>query len=69
MRLDVSVEDRTRAIQRAVRQAILEHALLGRCVCVWRDEKVVWLSPEQIFEVLRTTIAECRRSKSRETND
>jgi hypothetical protein len=69
MRKDVSIEDRTRAIQRAVREAILEHALLGRSVPIWRDGKVVWLSPEEIFEELRTTIAECRSDKSQESND
>ena len=69
MRKDVSVEDRTRAIQRAIREAILEHALLGRSICVWCEQKVVWLSPEEIFEELRTTIAECRSGKSQETND
>jgi hypothetical protein len=69
MRKDVTVEDRTRAIRRAVREAVLEHALLGHSVSVWRDGKVVWLSPEEIFEELRTTIAECRSGKSQESND
>jgi len=52
MRRDVSIEDRTRAIQKGVREALREHALLGYPVCVWRDGKVVWLSPDDILAKL-----------------
>ena len=55
MRKNVSIEDRTRAIQEGVRDALREHELLGHSVCVWRDEKVVWLSPAEILEELRRT--------------
>jgi hypothetical protein len=52
MRKDVSVEDRTRAIQKGVREALRESALLGHSVCVWRDGKVVWLTPAEILAKL-----------------
>ena len=50
MRKNVSVEDRTRAIQRGVREALRESALLGHPVCVSLDGKIVWLSPEEVLE-------------------
>jgi hypothetical protein len=37
------------AIRRAVRDAVVTHAKLGRAVPVARDGKVVWLSPEEIL--------------------
>jgi hypothetical protein len=37
------------AVQAAVRDAVLEHARLGRSVCEARDGKVVWVTPEEIF--------------------
>lgn len=49
MRDNVSIEDRTRAIQRGVRDALRESALLGHSVCVWRDGRIVWLSPEEVL--------------------
>ena len=52
---DVSIEDRTRAVQEGVRDALREHALLGNSVCIWRDEQVVWLTPAEILEELRRT--------------
>ena len=58
MRKNVTIEDRTRAIQKGVRDALREHALLGRSVCVWRDDKVVWLTPPEILEELRRNAAE-----------
>ena len=73
MRKNVSVEDRTRAIQRGVREALREHALLGRSVCVWRDDKVVWLSPPEILEELRRNAAESdnviKNGSPQETHD
>jgi hypothetical protein len=36
------------AMRRAVRRALARHKRLGQPVVVWRDGKVVWLSPEQI---------------------
>jgi hypothetical protein len=38
-----------RAHKLAARDALLEHARMGRPVCEWRDGKVVWISPEEIF--------------------
>jgi len=57
MRKDVSIEERTKAIQEGVRDALREHALLGRSVSIWRDGKIVWLTPAEIHEELRR--AEC----------
>jgi hypothetical protein len=37
-----------RAMQRAVREAIWRHKLSGNPVAVWRDERVVWIQPEDI---------------------
>ena len=36
------------AMRRAVRAALLEHKRLGNPVAVWRDGRVVWLSPDEI---------------------
>ena len=55
MRKDVSIEERTKAIQEGVRDALREHALLGRSVSIWRDGKIVWLTPAEILEELRRT--------------
>jgi len=42
------VEKVTAALQRAVREALERHRRLGNPVCVWRDGRVVWLSPEEL---------------------
>ena len=36
------------AMRQAVQDALRTHKLLGQPVVVWRDGKVVWLSPEEI---------------------
>jgi hypothetical protein len=36
-------------VREAVREAVLAHARAGRAVPTWRNGKVVWLSPEEIF--------------------
>jgi hypothetical protein len=38
-----------KAHEQAYREAVLEHARLGRPVSVWRNDQVVWLTPEQVF--------------------
>jgi hypothetical protein len=40
------------AIDRAVREALLTHARLGNPVATWRDGKVVWLQPAEVFALL-----------------
>jgi hypothetical protein len=50
MRKNVSIQDRTKAIQRGVRDALRESALLGHSVCVSRGGKIVWLSPEEVLK-------------------
>jgi hypothetical protein len=45
------VEDVPRILQamrEAVREALLRHKKLGNPIAVWRDGRVVWLSPEEI---------------------
>jgi hypothetical protein len=37
------------AHQRANRDALLEHARMGRSVCEWRDGQVVWVPPVEVF--------------------
>lgn len=34
---------------RANRDALLEHARMGRSVSEWRDGQVVWVTPEEVF--------------------
>lgn len=58
MREHVTLEECQRAVQRAVRRAQREHALLGRPICIWRDGHVVWLSPEETLADLRRREAE-----------
>lgn len=36
------------AMRAAVRDALLRHKRLGNPIAVWRDGRVVWLSPEEI---------------------
>jgi hypothetical protein len=37
------------AHERANREALLEHARMGRSVCESRDGQVVWITPAEIF--------------------
>jgi hypothetical protein len=37
------------AMARAVREAKLSHARAGRSIPICRNDKIVWLTPEQIF--------------------
>jgi hypothetical protein len=52
MRENVTKEERLRAIQRGVDTALRESALLGHSVCIWRDGKVVWLTPAEVLAKL-----------------
>src|SRR5262249_51189576 len=38
----------TKAIQRAVREAVLQHARAGNPVASWENGEVVWILPEEI---------------------
>ncbi|VTT99204.1 unnamed protein product [Gemmataceae bacterium] len=38
-----------RALELAARDALLEHARMGRSVCEGRGGKVVWFTPAEIF--------------------
>jgi len=37
------------ALSLAARDALLEHARMGRSVCEGRDGKVIWITPAEIF--------------------
>lgn len=37
-----------RAVSRGIREALLQHKRAGNPVPIWRDGKVVWLTPDQI---------------------
>lgn len=41
-------KDRERRVQQCVRAAILEHKRANNPICIWRDEQVVWLQPDEI---------------------
>ena len=45
--LDYAAIDR--AHEFAARDALLEHARMGRSVSEWRVDQVVWIAPEEIF--------------------
>ena len=45
----VTEEELDAAHARAIREALLEHARMGRSVSQMRDGKVVWVTPEEIF--------------------
>ena len=36
------------ALGLAIREALLQHKRAGNPVAVWRDERVVWIQPEDI---------------------
>jgi hypothetical protein len=69
MRKNVTLEEKTRAIQAGVREALREHALLGRSVSIWRDGKVVMLSPAEILEELGRTAPESTNGPAQEHHD
>ena len=39
------------AMRQAVREALQRHKRLGNPIAVWRDGRVVWLSPDEIPDV------------------
>ena len=42
------VERMTDVVREAVRDALRRHVQLALPIAVWRDEKVVWIPPEEI---------------------
>lgn len=46
------------AIRRAVQDAVLTHARLGHAVPTWRDGRVVWLQPHEVFALLTVNPAD-----------
>ena len=61
--------DRLRAVRLGVQDALREHALLGRSVAIWREGKVVHLSPAEILDELQRQADEERSSEGKSTND
>jgi len=45
----------TAAITDAVRDAVQKHAQAGNPVSTWKDGKVVWLQPAEVFALLAET--------------
>jgi len=45
---EAASKDRERRVQKCVRAAILEHKRANNPICIWRDEKIVWLQPDEI---------------------
>ena len=37
------------AIQRAMQEAVVSHALAGRPVAIWRDGQVAWVQPDDVL--------------------
>ncbi len=37
-----------RALQKAIREALLRHRQAGHPVSAWRDGKIIWIPPEDI---------------------
>jgi hypothetical protein len=52
LRDNPAAADRLRAVRKGVREALREHALLGHSVSIWRDDKIVRLSPAEILTEL-----------------
>jgi hypothetical protein len=40
------------AVNRGIRDALLRHAQAGNPVATWRDDRVVWLQPAEVFALL-----------------
>lgn len=38
----------TQIIQAGIKAALIKHKQTGNPICEWRDDKIVWISPEQI---------------------
>lgn len=53
MRRQVTSEEKTKAIQKSVRRALREHALLGRSIPRTDGDKIVYISPRDIIAELK----------------
>ncbi len=38
----------TQIIQSGIKAALLKHKQAGNSICEWRDNRVVWIPPEEI---------------------
>ncbi|GAB4186002.1 MAG: hypothetical protein Fur006_24890 [Coleofasciculaceae cyanobacterium] len=45
------------ALKQAVQEALLRHKQAGNPVIVWRDNKIVWIPPEEIPVPEKDTVA------------
>jgi hypothetical protein len=39
----------TQIIQAGIRAALMKHKQAGNPICEWRDNKIVWIPPEEIL--------------------
>jgi hypothetical protein len=39
----------TQIIQKGINDALIKHKQVGNQICVWRDNKVVWIPAEKIM--------------------
>jgi hypothetical protein len=46
------------AIQKGIWAALLKHKQAGNPVCTWKDDKVVWIAPEDIPDDFQSDSAE-----------
>lgn len=61
--------DRLRAVRLGVRDALREHALLGRSVAVWRNGQLVDLAPAEILAELQRQADADGPKEGKPTND
>jgi hypothetical protein len=61
------VRDRTlieASLAKAYREVAIQHAREGRSQPTWRDGKVVWLTPTDVFALLGVDANGCERTPS-----
>lgn len=65
-RKDASVDPKIieAAIRQAVHEAVLTHARLGRAVPTWRDGRVIWLQPNEVFNILSADRADASEGET-----
>lgn len=39
----------TQIIQAGIKAALIKHKQAGNPICEWRDNKIIWIPPEQIL--------------------
>jgi len=50
-----------KALKRAVKEALLDHKLAGNPIAIWKNGRVVWISPEKIpVQIPKKKLAQLR---------